>query len=87
MLKFFGFAAMALVMAQPALAGGDGSLKKDRKICKQVQETGSRMGNLKACMTKSQWEDYYRDTKVDEGGERITREIGGTNALGSSSPQ
>lgn len=89
MLRVFAIATLALAMAQPALAAGsgDGKSKKERKICKPVQETGSRLGNIRACMTKSQWDEYYRDNQMEETGERITREIGGTNALGTSNPQ
>lgn len=32
----------------------------ERRICRQIDVTGSRLGSRRVCMTRSQWRDYER---------------------------
>jgi hypothetical protein len=56
---------LSVAVASPALAAADPSppnaakpeKKKDRVICRSVQETGSRMGNIRMCMSAAAWRD------------------------------
>jgi hypothetical protein len=41
-----------------AAASDEGS---DRRICRRVDRTGSRMARDQLCMTARQWRDYNRD--------------------------
>ena len=61
---------LALVFAAPALAVGQAQPAQkaqaieeapaDRKICKKVEELGSRLGTKKVCKTAKQWEEQHR---------------------------
>ena len=32
----------------------------ERRICRQIDVTGSRLGSRRVCMTRSQWREYER---------------------------
>lgn len=75
---------VVLVMAAvPALAGLEGSSSatgaqgKDpnRRICKTVEETGSRLGSTRICMTAAQWEAQLSKTRDD--GDRAANDRSG----------
>jgi Spy/CpxP family protein refolding chaperone len=63
-----GFAAALALSASPALAaktsakdqtlaqeGGSAAEASERKICKRMENTGTRMKNDRVCLTKSEW--------------------------------
>ena len=63
---------MALaVVAAPALAQSQPETKKDpnRKVCETIEETGSRVGGRRVCMTAQQWDDRRRTDR--EGVENV----------------
>jgi hypothetical protein len=66
---------VALIACQPAFAADTGKAGKkgERKICKSVQETGSRMGNIRACMTKAQWRAYYKDNRWEQANGEVAQ--------------
>jgi hypothetical protein len=67
-------AAALIILASPSLANDDpqpqaatevsatGEIDKkaaeERKVCKRIQSTESRLGAKKVCMTKAQWREY-----------------------------
>lgn len=63
--------SVALVAsAFPAMAAApqnSDSNNKDpnRKVCETVEETGSRLGGRRVCMTAQQWEDQRRSQRED----------------------
>lgn len=62
--------AVALVaLAIPASAQAAGKTEKakdpERKICQTIEETGSRLGRTRICMTAQQWEDQRRAQRGD----------------------
>jgi hypothetical protein len=65
-----------------ALAGSVGD-KQDKKrtgpICREVGETGSRLGTKRICMSREQWEAQRRDAReaVDAAQMRQTNPKGG----------
>jgi hypothetical protein len=72
--KSFALAVMALVCAQPALAaaataeeGDTGKGKKERKICKRYESTGSRMLWVKVCKSAAQWRADAEAAKEADG--------------------
>jgi hypothetical protein len=74
MRKLVAAVMIALIAAPPAFAArnvSDAGQKKDRRICKPVQETGSRMGNIRACMTKAQWREHYRANRWEQANGEI----------------
>jgi hypothetical protein len=78
MSKLLAAVIVALVATAPSYAA-DGAAqgakpKKDRKICKAIQETGSRMGNLRACMTARQWREMESSGDWERSGEVAARE-------------
>ena len=68
MLKSFTMLVL-MVASVPALAAPPASSAakaKDpkRKICETVEETGSRLGSKRICMTAEQWAAQNRDTRT-----------------------
>ena len=39
----------------PAMAKDDGSADPDKKICRRIKTTGTRMGGKPECHTKAEW--------------------------------
>ncbi len=50
--------ACAGLLATPAVAqeATDAPPKKERKICKRLEQTATRMGSQRICKTAAQWE-------------------------------
>jgi hypothetical protein len=59
----------ALILAFPAPVAAAGVEKPKTHtgamVCRDLQETGSRLSTRRVCMTKEQWEDSRRQTQVD----------------------
>jgi hypothetical protein len=55
-------AAPALAQTQPTTGSAPTAKAKDpnRVICEKVQDTGSRIGGKRICMTAAQWEEQRR---------------------------
>ena len=64
-LAIFAMLLLAPSEAQPAPAAAKTEasapsqaapeVKEEKKICKSIEDTGSRLGNKKICMTAKQW--------------------------------
>jgi hypothetical protein len=59
----------ALLVSGPAFAAAndapaDGK-KKDKMICRDFGETGSRLSKKRICMTAAQWVEHRRQTQSD----------------------
>jgi hypothetical protein len=67
------FAVVLIAFAAPALANNpqpqlatqvpeaaetDKKVAEERKVCKRIQATESRLAAKKVCMTKAQWREY-----------------------------
>jgi hypothetical protein len=67
----------ALVFALPAPLAANGVEKPGPRtgtmVCRDVEQTGSRLSTRRVCMTKEQWEDSRRQTQaeVQQGQERL----------------
>jgi hypothetical protein len=59
--------AALVIVAGPALAQSKSDAKKDpnRKICDKFEETGSRLGGTRVCMTAQQWDEQRRTQRAD----------------------
>ena len=57
-------AAMALFCATGASAA-EGSKHRDpnKRVCKTITETGSRLNKSRACHSQAEWEELRRQTK------------------------
>jgi hypothetical protein len=59
----------ALVFALPAPLAASGTEKPKSHpgamVCREVQETGSRLSSSRVCMTKEQWEESRRQAQAD----------------------
>ena len=61
-------AAAALMLPTAALAQQDAAQQTaaadpDKKICKKVQTTGTRLGAKKVCATKAEWDEVARKAR------------------------
>lgn len=57
---------LALIPGIAAAAGNSGkpdSKKNDGLICRDIEETGSRLSSKRVCMTKEQWEENRRQAR------------------------
>ena len=74
-IKIASFAALLIVAFAPAPALAAAKPKADSKgmICRDLDETGSRLRSNRVCMTKEQWETSRRDAQdmTDEGQRRL----------------
>jgi hypothetical protein len=63
----YGACAAALVTATALLAqpGASGNSKSDanKQICRNMADTGSRLGHYRACHTAQEWIELRRQTK------------------------
>jgi len=70
------FAALLIVLAVPAPALASPRPKADAKamICRDIEETGSRLRTTRVCMTKAEWDAAQRDVQreFDQGQKRLT---------------
>lgn len=73
----------ALLIAAPASAqvssiqsanSGMPKLNKDGKVCEIIEETGTRLGKKRVCMTPQEWLEQRRDHRNDV--ERAQKNIG-----------
>jgi hypothetical protein len=57
----------SLAVCAPALASGaEGEAKnKERRVCKSVPQTESRLGSSRKCMTSSEWKALSDNTQED----------------------
>ena len=64
-----GAAAGPAAAQSSAAANTDSSTDESRVICKNLAQTGSRIGSQRVCMTANQWERQNQDGKdvVREG--------------------
>ena len=70
MLKSFSMLVL-LAASVPAFAAApassDGKAKDPkRKVCKSVEETGSRLSSKRICMTAEQWEAQLNPKRSDK---------------------
>lgn len=42
-------------------ANANGAANGERRICRRLANTGSRMGSERVCLTAEQWRQYERD--------------------------
>ena len=54
-------AAVGSDSASPAAGSND---KGSKMICREVDETGSRLGGKRVCMTRDQWEEQRRAARA-----------------------
>jgi nicotinamide mononucleotide (NMN) deamidase PncC len=56
---------LALIPGVAAAAGTSDKhdKKQDGLICRDIEETGSRLSSKRVCMTKEQWEDNRRQAR------------------------
>ncbi|HEX4739539.1 MAG TPA: hypothetical protein VH331_18475 [Allosphingosinicella sp.] len=75
-MKTASFAALLIVSAIPAPAPAATRPKPDAKamICRDIDETGSRLRTTRVCMTRGEWEAARRDAQqeFDQGQKRLT---------------
>ena len=58
----------ALLISGPAVAAGNADSadnKRDKMICRDMGETGSRLSKKRICMTSAEWAEHRRNTKMD----------------------
>lgn len=62
----FFFAAAAALLIGTAANAAEGSKHRDpeKKICRTISETGSRVNRTRACHTQAEWEELRRQTKA-----------------------
>jgi hypothetical protein len=81
-MKTIVAALISIALASPAFAGDPPAAgtakkpeqKKERKICRDVQETGSRMGNLKMCMSAAAWREHDAQADRFDNGDLYLKE-------------
>ena len=75
-IKTASFAALLIVSAAPIPAHAAPRPKPDAKamICRDIEETGSRLRTTRVCMTKGEWDAAQRDVQqeFDQGQKRLT---------------
>ena len=56
---------LAPAITLPTAAGASGPAAKahDGLICREVAETGSRLGGKRICMTREEWDAQRRETR------------------------
>jgi hypothetical protein len=54
-------ASATVALAQPSQGGATGDA--NRVICRNMAETGSRLGHTRACHTAREWADLRRQTR------------------------
>ena len=61
----YGVCGAALFSATAVLAQPSGGAKDDanRQICRNMADTGSRLGHTRACHTAQEWADLRRQTR------------------------
>lgn len=59
-------AAVLLVaaQAQPTTTAPVAPVDPDKKICKTIKETGSRLGGKRECKTKAEWDRIAAETQA-----------------------
>jgi hypothetical protein len=73
----------AILLPGVAFAADPGTGKQDKKheglVCRDLDETGSRLSSKRICMTKEQWEQSRRDARqaIDQAQTRQTNPKGG----------
>jgi hypothetical protein len=91
MLKASLFAAVAVLAAQPAIAGQDTTTAAkpivvtgkgkagdpNRMVCQREETTGTRLGARRICLTAAQWEEKRRVHREEL--ERAQRNVGIAN--------
>ena len=62
----FVLAAVAAVLIGTAANAAEDSKQKDpnRKICRTISETGSRLNRTRACHTQAEWDELRRQSKA-----------------------
>jgi hypothetical protein len=69
------FAALLIVSVAPAPVQAAAKPKADSKamICRDIEETGSRLRSNRVCMTREQWETARQDAQdaIDQGQKRL----------------
>ena len=55
---------LAAAQAQPATTAPAAAVDPDRKICKTIKETGSRLGGKRECKTKAEWDRIAAETQA-----------------------
>ena len=63
-LLFMPSLALAAVSGDTAPAASNTD-KGSKMICREVDETGSRLGGKRVCMTRDQWEEQKRAARSD----------------------
>jgi hypothetical protein len=62
--------ALALTQRADQPTSADKKKDPDRRICKTIQKTGTRLGGERICMTAREWEEQRRGSrKVAEEGQ------------------
>lgn len=59
-------AAGAALLIGSAANAAEGSKHRDpnKKVCKTISETGSRLNKSRACHTQAEWDELRRQTKA-----------------------
>ena len=60
--------------------------KKERRICKDVDATGSRLGGARECHTASEWKAQQTVLNERDGNELMNTKGYGSGPAGSDSP-
>ncbi|MEA3004083.1 MAG: hypothetical protein QOH81_2871 [Sphingomonadales bacterium] len=55
--------ALVLIPSVALAAGEKQDKKRDGLICREMGETGSRLGTKRVCMSREQWEQNRRDAR------------------------
>jgi hypothetical protein len=58
--KVLTLIALAVASQAPNVAAAQMS-ELDQRVCKRVEETGSRLGGGKICLTRREWEQRMRE--------------------------
>ena len=80
------FASAALAAGTPATAPAAPAAakpKKEAKICRTIEITGSRMGVREVCMTASEWDGQKREAEQFLNGRRDLSDVQPVRAPGS----
>ena len=70
-----GFLLVSAVMASQPAAAVPAKPKKEAKICRTIEVTGTRMGNRSECKTAAEWDDEKRQAEQFLNGRRDLEDV------------
>jgi hypothetical protein len=70
---FLEILALAQAATQASPAVGTSTAELDKVTCRRIEQTGSRLGSKKVCMTKAQWQERTRNDQREV--EALTKNV------------